>query len=342
MTRPIRHLLVVALATAALTGATTSAASAAPHEGVAAGDCSRSATATDTTVEVTFGGVPYPVLVHVPGAGTGEGRLPLVLNLHGSSSNGSVQMDISGLREVADEEGFVVAAPTAAIPLVEPSPDLPLGGWAWNVPGVPTTAGAFPPADARDDVAFLDEVVDEITEQLCTDPRRTYATGFSGGGRMASTLACELPDVFAAIAPVAGLRAGRPDPDDVTVPEVEDCQPGNPVPVLTFHGEQDQVNPYAGNGDLRWGYAVPLAVQTWARLDGCRVGPEATRVGEQVTLFEYSQCRRGAEVDFYSISDGGHTWPGTDVPLPDLGTVTQEVDAAAVMWDFFADHRLRG
>ena len=342
MSRSTRRALAVALVAATVTGSAITAASAAPSGEGPTSSCSRPPTATDTTVDVTFDGVTYPVLVHVPAEGAGEGRLPLMLNLHGSSSNGSVQMDISGLREVADEEGFVVAAPTAAIPLVEPSPALPLGGWAWNVPGVPTTAGAIPPADARDDVAFLDQVVNEVTERLCTDPRRTYATGFSGGGRMASTLACELPEVFAAIAPVAGLRAGRPDPDDVTVPEVEDCRPGRPVPVLTFHGEQDRVNPYTGNGDLRWGYGVPLAVQTWARLNDCQAGPEATSVAEHVTLFEYSECRRGAEVDFYSISDGGHTWPGTDVPLPDLGTVSQEVDAARAMWGFLADHRLRG
>ena len=36
------------------------------------------------------------------------------------------------------------------------------------------------------------------------------------------------------------------------------------MPVLTFHGQQDVVNPYLGNGDLRWGYTVPVALQTWA------------------------------------------------------------------------------
>jgi polyhydroxybutyrate depolymerase len=183
-------------------------------------------------------------------------------------------------------------------------------------------------------------VIDVVSRELCTDTRRTYVTGHSGGGRMASALGCRIADRIAAIAPNAGLRAGRPDPDDVTVPEVEDCQPERPLPVLTFHGQQDVVNPYAGNGDLRWGYAVPLAVQTWARLNECRRGPQATTVSEHVTRFSYTRCRRGAEVEFYRVSDGGHTWPGSSGPPHGPGLVTQEIDASRTMWEFFDDFRL--
>jgi polyhydroxybutyrate depolymerase len=132
---------------------------------------------------------------------------------------------------------------------------------------VPSTAGQLPPPTARNDVEFLSQVIDVVSRELCTDTRRTYVTGHSGGGRMTSALGCRIADRIAAIAPNAGLRAGRPDPDDVTVPEIEDCRPARPLPVLTFHGQEDVVNPYPGNGDLRCGYAVPLAVQTWARLE---------------------------------------------------------------------------
>ncbi|WP_305785621.1 alpha/beta hydrolase family esterase [Symbioplanes lichenis] len=292
--------------------------------------CSRPADRGDTTVGVDFEGRTYPVLVHVPPALAATGRVPLVLNLHGSSGNGPGQMDYSGLRPVADANGFIVAAPDGAITLPQ-DPMPPAGSWAWNVPGVPTTAGQMPPPDARDDVAFLGRVIDVVSATLCTNPRRTYATGHSGGARMSSALACRLADRIAAIAAGAGLRAGRPDPDDVTVPEVEDCRPTRPVPVVTWHGQQDTVNPYAGSADLRWGYAAPIAAQTWARLDGCRQGPDATPVTEHVTRLTYSQCDRGAEVVFYRISNGGHVWPGATEP-------GSEIDAARIAWDFFRRH----
>ena len=305
------------------------------------GPCLRPDAAGDTQVGVEFAGTTYSVLVYVPEGMRRTARVPLVLNLHGSQANGPIQMEVSGLRAVADDEGFIVAAPSGAIPLPPPvQPPDPNGHWAWNVPGVPTTAGQLPPATARNDVRFLTRVVDVLAEDFCTDTRRTYATGHSGGGRMASALGCRAADRIAAIAPNAGLRAGRPDPDDVAVPEVEDCRPDRPLPVLTFHGQEDVVNPYAGNGDLRWGYAVPLAVQTWGRLNQCRRGPLAATVSEHVTRFSYTRCRRGVEVDFYRVSNGGHTWPGSSGPPHGPGLVSQEIDASRIIWEFFEDFRL--
>ncbi|MGW3571904.1 hypothetical protein ACWDSL_49920 [Streptomyces sp. NPDC000941] len=93
---------------------------------------------------------------------------------------------------------------------------------------------------------------------------------------MASLLACRLADRIAAIAPVAGLRAGNPDPSDPTRPEPGSCAPARPVPVLAFHGQQDPVNPNTGGGPGCWPYSVPAAIDRWGTLDGCRIGPRDT------------------------------------------------------------------
>jgi polyhydroxybutyrate depolymerase len=98
-----------------------------------------------------------------------------------------------------------------------------------------------------------------------------------------------------------------------------------------------------GSPDLRWGYAVPIAVQTWARLDGCRRGPNARVVSEHVTLLTYTRCDRRAEVHFYRISNGGHTWPGASEPAPSQagpGLTSQEINASRVLWSFFERYRL--
>ena len=336
MSRPTLHArwAAVALCVGAV------AVPAAPAQ-AARDRCDRSAAGGDTTLEVRFGGTSYSVLVYVPEGARRNARLPLVLNLHGSQANGPVQMEVSGLRAVADDEGFLVAAPSGAIPLAPQTPPDPNGSWAWNVPGVPTTAGQLPPPTARDDVQFLSRVIDVVTQRLCGDPRRVYATGHSGGGRMTSALACRLAGKVAAVAPNAGLRAGRPDPDDTSVPEVEDCEPERPMPVLTFHGQQDVVNPYNGNGDLRWGYTVPVALQTWARIDGCRRGPNATPISENVIRLAYTHCRDGVSVELYRVANGGHTWPGSNGPPHGPGLVTREIDASRIIWDFFERYRLR-
>jgi polyhydroxybutyrate depolymerase len=337
MSHPLLRARWVAVALCATAVAAPAAQAA---DGRGGGRCAR--TAGDTTVDVRFGGTTYPVLVYVPDGARRGAKLPLVLNLHGSQANGPVQMEVSGLRTVADDEGFVVAAPNGAIPLAPQTPPDPNGSWAWNVPGVPTTAGQLPPATARDDVAFLSRVIDVVAERFCTDTRRTYATGHSGGGRMTSALACRIAGKLAAVAPNSGLRAGRPDPDDPSVPEIEDCRPQRPVPVLTFHGQEDVVNPYLGNGDLRWGYTVPVALQTWARLDGCERGPQANVVSANVTRLAYTQCRDDVSVELYRIANGGHTWAGSTGPPHGPGLVSQEINASRIIWDFFEHYTTRG
>ncbi|MDO4899569.1 PHB depolymerase family esterase [Actinomyces sp.] len=290
-------------------------------------------------MEVSFEGQTYPVRVHVPDGADPATSLPLVLDLHGSNSNGVSQAEISGLDAVADaaDTGFIVAQPTAAIALDTDNP-LPDGNWAWNVPGVPTTAGEYPADDARDDVAYLAAVIDTLTEQACVDTDSVYATGYSGGGRMASALACERPDLIAAIAPVAGLRAGRAAADDSTRLDPSTCTPAQPVSVVTFHGTDDVVNPYDGNDDPRWGYKVEAAASGWAQLNGCAAEPTTEKVGDHVSLTRYGSCEGGAEVALYTVDAGGHTWPGTGVDLSALGTITQEIKASQLMWEFFAAH----
>jgi len=55
----------------------------------------------------------------------------------------------------------------------------------------------------------------------------------------------------------------------------------------------------------------------------------------------YAGCSQGAEVVFYTIEDGGHTWPGGN-PLPEriTGKTSQEIDATQLMWEFFLRHPL--
>ena len=46
-----------------------------------------------------------------------------------------------------------------------------------------------------DDVAFVDDVLDDVEATTCIDPDRVLATGFAVGGVFASIVTCELPDL---------------------------------------------------------------------------------------------------------------------------------------------------
>src|SRR4051794_15632436 len=219
----LRRLLVTVLSLTTLfaAAAVTTTATPAAANGVPA--CA-STVAGDRTITVDGAAVP----IYLP-AGTHPGRIPLVLDLHGSSSSGLQQINGDGIRAIADREGFAVAAPNGAVPF---SPAPGFVGFAWNIPGVPLVGTTiYPPAGTRDDVQFLGHTIDAVASVACIDLKRVYATGASGGGRMASQLACDLSDRIAAIAPISGVRF--PQASD-TPPRTVTCSPGRAVPVIAI------------------------------------------------------------------------------------------------------------
>jgi polyhydroxybutyrate depolymerase len=145
-----------------------------------------------------------------------------------------------------------------------------------------------------------------------------------------------MADVFAAIAPVAGVM-GIPD---------DECLPSRPMPVLDFHGKLDPVVPYNGGsaasglgGALVVFQSVPQTIDLWLSLDVCLTpGVTVYDVGD-ATCVDYASCARGGEVVQCIISDGGHTWPG-GVPIP-LGVTSSSISATDTMIDFFLAHPLQ-
>ena len=272
---------------------------------------------------VTVSGHRRMVIVHIPAGYTGKRKLALVLNLHGSESTASAEEKFSGMDATADADHFIVAYPQAQIPGGT--------GYDWNIPGEPMVNGKFPPASAPSDVTFLTTLVRDLAGRYCIDPTRVYATGVSGGGRMASQLACDASSVFAAIAPVAGLRYPSP------------CPASRRVPVIAFHGTADTIDPFDGGGLGYWTYSVPTAAHLWAGHDHCAARPQTT-AARGYHLTTYAGRSGGTQVELYAITGEGHEWPGGPA-MPSmitsvLGPQSDAVDADALMWAFFRAHPL--
>jgi polyhydroxybutyrate depolymerase len=308
---------------AGLASSTVPAGAAAPAAAThsSATGCS-AATAGSTTLTTTIAGHRRTAIVHVPSGYAGSQKVPLVLNMHGSGSTASEQELFTGMDATADNDSFIVAYPQALIPDGT--------GFDWNVPGEPLAGGRPVPARAADDVEFLTQLVGVLEHRYCIDPARIYATGFSGGARTASQLACDAPTVFAAVAAVSGLRHPTP------------CPASRPVPVVAFHGSADPIDPYDGHGEGYWSYSVPQAAQDWARQDGCSATASISRPAPAVTLANYAGCRARAGVELYTIAGEGHEWPG-GTPLPRaltrlLGPQSDAIDANDAMWAFFEAH----
>jgi polyhydroxybutyrate depolymerase len=187
-----------------------------------------------------------------------------------------------------------------------------------------------------DELGYFTAVLADLGQKLPLDEKRIYSTGLSNGGGMSHRLACEFSDRIAAIAPVSGgnQASGR-------------CHPKRPVPIIEFHGSADQWWPYLGGsgsmGNNRT-YKVNIpdtTVSGWAAVDGCPSQPVRTWVpkqvadGTRVALDRYSGCAGGAEIDFYTVVNGGHNWPGPErVSTQEFGLVNHDLIATQVIWDF--------
>ena len=222
---------------------------------------------------MTVAGRARTVIVHVPTGYSGSTKVPLVLNMHGSGTTAADQEAFTGMDATADSDGFIVAYPQGLIPEGT--------GYDWNVPGVPLVGGkAVPPARPTTSRSSRPRCTSWSSGTASTHGR-VYATGFSGGARIASQLACDASGTFAAVAPVSGLR--RPTP----------CPTTRPVPILSFHGTVDPVDPYNGHGQAYWTYSVPQAAQDWAAQDGCSPDAPPRRNPPRASLSPATPGARG-------------------------------------------------
>lgn len=251
------------------------------------------------------GGRTREFLVHVPDGYDANVPTPVVFDFHGRLFTATLQLGLTGMRDVADDEGFIVVHAEGV-------------GRTWNG-GVCCGEAAM---DNVDDVGFVSAMIDELDAALCVDDRRVFATGMSNGGFLSHRLACELSDRIAAIAPVAGVLG------------IAQCAPSRAVPVFHFHGNDDNIVGYDG---IRGYLSVADSMEGWVDRNGCGQASNVYFMQDDVTCEAWTGCNAGAEVRLCTIDGGGHTWPG-GTPLPGLGRTTNTIDASSLMWDFFEAH----
>jgi polyhydroxybutyrate depolymerase len=260
-------------------------------------------------------------LLYVPESYDPAQPTPLVLVFHGFAGWPGNQARVSQWNELADAEGFIVVYPSGT--------SFPK---RWRTSGVSAQG-----KDAFIDVQFVSDLIDRLEAQYNIDPARIYASGISNGGGMSYLLACTLSDRIAAVGSVAGAY----------IYPMSDCLPTRPVPMMVFHGDADQIVPYLGGPSRSFDLpfpSIPQWVQMYAAFNKCQATPQQIDgLAVDVSGVYYGDCAANAEVVFYTIAGGGHSWPGGN-PLPVwiTGQTSQGIDATRTIWQFFQRHPLAG
>lgn len=266
-----------------------------------------------TTRSVMSNGVSRDFDIYVPTAATSGTPLPVVYSFHGRGSTAAEQATLTGIQADAEANGYIAVMPQAIA-----------GEWRIPLDGNLTN---------NIELAFVDELIDEVDGLTCTNPSLRYASGFSLGSVMTLVLACEPVRQFAAF---GGVGAAFYQPI---------CDASPPAPLIYFHGTQDQVVPYAGGTALGVPVApVPESMAAWAAHNACTTGPETVTTAD-ITLTTWQNCAANASVNFYTVDGGGHTWPGSPNIVAGaleqaFGTTTQTVAATSAMWEFFKNYQL--
>lgn len=253
---------------------------------------------------------------------------PLVICFHGGGSYGTLVAWESNFNKVADANGFVICYPNGT------AKGLPAAtGLTWN-DGRPYLDGSM---NLVDDIGFTQTVISDVSTNMAIDPTRVYACGYSNGAQFCYRLARSLPQKFAAFGMVAGQRG----PDEFG-------EATQPVSIISFSGMRDTIAPYIGGKP-----SVPDAFQTtlraapqvaaqWARFDVTPQSPFFVGDKGQAVAMAWGPGLDNSDIAFWSLKDGGHTWPGGNVEpslAAELGAVNKDIFAADLMWTFFSRHQ---
>ena len=266
-----------------------------------------------------FEGVTRTYSFYVPATYTQGQAVPLILNLHGYTSNGFQQSIYSNFKPIADTAGFIIAHPDGTIH--------PISGqrfWSFDLLG----------ATNVNDIGFLEALIDTIAAHYTINPNRIYSTGMSNGAYMSYVLACR-SNRFAAVGSVTGSMSNA---------MYGTCNPARAIPVMEIHGTSDLVVPYAGDSLFK---GIEDVVKFWAAKNGCDSTPSITSVAntsiaDNATAehYVYGNGINGKSVELFKVIGGGHTWPGSNIPLPSNGNTCLDFSASKELWRFFSQYTL--
>jgi polyhydroxybutyrate depolymerase len=333
--------------------------------------------AQETQEKIDVDGVTRTFIVHLPTGYDKEKRYPVVIVLHPQNLEADDMERLTHFSLFADKVGVIAVYPSATRsewnievhseeqPAYVPRRGGRRGGYGgggypgggYPGGGYPGGGGGYPgggqngpenPNDSRnkpaptDDVAFLNQMLDQMPLKYSVDVHRIYATGLGDGGFMAERMGCNMADRVAAIAPLGAA-----------FPKTMICLPARAVSTLFINGTDDPVVP-DGGGTYKPGHFHVLSAEdtakTWAKFDHCGEKPAQAKVpplqkgGKDTKTFTYSGCQDNAQVVLYSVKNGGNTWPGGEqyTTEKEIGKTSDAINANETIWNFFSTKKLPG
>ena len=217
-------------------------------------------------------------------------KYPLILSLHGFTSNGRGQAGFFPLADLAEKYGFLYCFPSGL-------------DRSWNA-----TNACCDWTNKNDDSAYLRNLILWAQKEYSIDKKRVYLTGLSNGGFMSYRMAQDHADLVTAIAPFAGVGFKK-------WPK----QPSGPVSVLHIHGTKDSTIKWKGGWIINRSYpSAEENFENWRKFNKCEkeidVGKEkidlAKKVsGKETSVKRFTNKDGSVVTELWRVENGGHVTP---------------------------------
>lgn len=338
--------------------------------------------AQETQEKIDVDDVSRTFVVHLPQGYDPRQHYPVVIVLHGQNQDADDMGRLTHFSQFAEKNGAIAVYPNAmrgqwntGVRPEEPAAEMPRrgsgrrGGWGGGggggggypggggggypggggggYPGGGQSGGQNPDVNKKrpeppDDVAFLNQMLDQLALKFSVDSSRIYAAGLGDGGFMAERVGCSMADRVAATAVVAAA-----------FPKTMICLPSRPVPALFIDGTDDPIVSYSG-GNYKPGRFHVLSAEesakTWAKFDRCEEKPAQDKIpplnkdkdSKETRTFTFNGCHDNAQVVLYAVKNGGHTWPGGEQYMSEkeVGKTSNALSANQSIWSFLSTKKL--
>lgn len=229
----------------------------------------------------------------IPSGYSASIKTPLVILLHGYTSNGVEQDSYMKFSELVDEYNFLLLTPDGTLEQFGEQNRF------WNA----TAACCNFYSSSVDDSAYLSDLIVEMQSNYTIDENRIFLIGHSNGGFMSHRMAYDHPETIAAIASLAGA----------SLLEMNSATPDRPVSILQIHGTADATISFEGGAIVGNDYPSANGTLTnWVNHNGATLDPtelqerldlDASIAGDETIVTQYNN---EGTIELWIIQEGGH------------------------------------
>jgi len=231
--------------------------------------------------------------IFVPGSYLGQ-PMPLLVMLHGCTQSPDDFAAGTGMNDLAEEQGFLVAYPEQAR--------------AANISKCWNWFNAGNQRRDQGEASLIAGITQQIMRDFAVLPGRVFVAGLSAGGAAAAIMGSAYPELYAGIGVHSGLACGAASDMGSGLAAMKQGatallgEPGKVVPTIVFHGDRDKTVNIANAGQ------VIAQSRGKAALSSAVIEGEAA--GRRYTRTVFSAKPGQALLEEWVLHDAGHAWSG--------------------------------